>query len=383
MARKSIEANIAYDDTSKLYYVHLDYGKDENGKRIKKYRTFEKLSDAHKALKEFTADKIKGIAIIPKKTSMKEWIEYYLLDIVIPNREKTTVYGYLNMVKNHIIPALGEIPIQKLTPQQVQKYYTMLMNEKKLSANSVKKHHNFLKTALKLAVQQDIILRNPIERVEPPRSKKKDIEFYSKENLVKLLEHVNGNRLEIIVYLAVLLGLRREEICGLQWSSVDFDKRVISIHEAKTMAGSVVINKDTKNKSSNRTLFISDELVDALMREMDKQKRNSDMLGNLYIQNDLVVKWENGKEYRPNYISEVFTKFVKDNHLPKITLHGLRHSFISLGNSQGVTLFNLSKVAGHSTPDTTGRIYTHLEDETHEDLLTNVSKSLFRKNETH
>jgi integrase len=381
MARKSVEANIAFDDTSKLYYVHLDYGRDETGKRIKKYKTFEKLSDAHKALKEFTIDRAKGVAIIPKSTSIKEWLEYYLLDIVIPNREKTTVYGYLNMTQNHIIPALGEIPVQKLTPQQVQKYYTMLMNKKNLSANSVKKHHDFLKTALKLAVQQDIILRNPLERVEPPRCKKKDIEFYSKGNLIKLLQLVKDNRLEIIVYLGILLGLRREEICGLQWNSIDFDKRVISIHEAKTMAGSVISNKDPKNKSSHRTLFISDDLFEALMREMSRQNKNSDMLGDLYIQNNLVVKWENGKEYRPNYISELFTKFIKDNGLPHITLHGLRHSFISLGNSQGVTLFNLSKVAGHSTPDTTGRIYTHLEDETHEDLLTNVSMSLFRKNE--
>ena len=379
MARKSVETNIAYDDKFKLYYVNFDYGKDENGKRVKKYKTFEKLSDARKALKEFTADKVKGTAIVPKETTMKEWIEYYMNDIILPNREKTTVYGYLNMANNHIIPALGKIPIQKLSPQQVQKYYTMLINEKKLSANSVRKHHDFLKTVLKMAVQQDIILRNPLERVAPPKMKKKDIKFYTSENLIKLLDLVVGNRLEIIVYIAILLGLRREEICGLQWSNVDFEKRIIAIRDAKTMAGSTIINKDPKNKTSSRTLFITDELLAALKREKDKQEKNAEVLGEGYIQNDLVVKWEDGREYRPNYISEVFTKFIKDNNLPPITLHGLRHSFVTLGNAGGATLFDLSKAAGHSTPDTTGRIYTHLEDKTHEELLKNITKSLFRK----
>ena len=379
MARKSVETNIAYDDVFKLYYVNFDYGKDENGKRVKKYKTFEKLSDARKALKEFTADKVKGIAIVPKETTVKEWIEYYMNDIILPNREKTTVYGYLNMVNNHIIPALGKTRIQKLSPQQVQKYYTMLINEKELSANSVRKHHDFLKTVLKIAVQQDIILRNPLDRVAPPKMKKKDIKFYTSENLIKLLDLVIGNRLEIIVYIAVLLGLRREEICGLQWSNVDFEKRIIAIRDAKTMAGSIIIDKNPKNKTSSRTLYITDELLDALKREKEKQEKNAEILGEGYIQNDLVVKWEDGREYRPNYISEVFTKFIKDNNLPPITLHGLRHSFVTLGNAGGATLFDLSKAAGHSTPDTTGRIYTHLDDKAHEELLKNITKSLFRK----
>jgi len=381
MSRKSIESNIAYDDDNKTYYVCFDYGKDDDGKRVKKYKTFDKIADARKALREFTAEKVKGLIIIPRETTLAEWLEYYLNDIVKPNRELTTLYGYLNMTNKYIIPELGKTPLQQLSPTQIQKYYTKLRTKLNLSPNSIRKHHDFLKTSLKMAVMQDKIVRNPIERVEPPKLLKKEMDFYSQSELQDLLELVKGHRLEIVVYLAVMLGLRREEICGLQWSHVDFKKRVVEIRDAKTMAGSVIINKDPKNKTSSRNLFITDELLEVLKRELQKQKNNSEMLGEGYSQNNLVVKWEDGKEYRPNYISELFTKFIRNNNLPKLTLHGLRHSFVTLGNSGGATLFNLSKVAGHSTPDITVRIYTHLEDETHEDLLKNIAKSLFRKGE--
>jgi integrase len=199
--------------------------------------------------------------------------------------------------------------------------------------------------------------------------------------LIELIKRVEGHRLKIVVCLAVLLGLRREEICGLQWSNVHFDKRVIIIKEAKTMAGSTVIDKTPKNKTSSRSLYITDDLLAILNEEKQKQLEQAKTLGPAYNNSDFVVCWEDGNPYRPNYLSELFTKFITDQGLPKITLHGLRHSFVTLGNSAGETLYNLSKVVGHSTPDVTGRIYSHLDDDTHKDLLKNLTNSFFRKND--
>ena len=116
MARKSIEPNISQDSASKLYYVCFDYGRDDEGKRVKKYKTFEHISDARKALKEFTAEKVKGTALIPDDTTLAEWMTYYLNDIVLPNRARTTLYGYLQLARNHIIPQLGKTPLQQIMP---------------------------------------------------------------------------------------------------------------------------------------------------------------------------------------------------------------------------------------------------------------------------
>lgn len=91
---------------------------------------------------------------------------------------------------------------------------------------------------------------------------------------------------------------------------------------------------------------------------------------------DHVVLDREGLPYSPNALSLAFTRFVRKNHLPRLTLHGLRHTFATIASAQGVPLFDSGKAMGHSTPATTGRIYTHLVDRTHEETLLLVSAAL-------
>ena len=142
-----------------------------------------------------------------------------------------------------------------------------------------------------------------------------------------LLEKVRGDRLELIVVLAAFLGLRREEICGLQWKNVDFEKSTLTIDQAITMAGSQRIEKTTKSFSSIRELYIPESVMECLKREKERQEKLRELAG-IEPEDDLVVVMANGRKYRPNYISELFTKFIEDNDLPKITLHGLRHPYV-------------------------------------------------------
>lgn len=154
---------------------------------------------------------------------------------------------------------------------------------KKLSSDTVKKHHTLLKTALKLAVRQDMIRKNPIEQVETPKYVKPKVSYYTADEMRSLFQVVGGDMLLPAVYLAALLGLRREEICGLKWANVDL-----------------------------------------------------------------------GKPINPGYLSSRFRKCIIANQLPHITLHGLRHSVTSIANKAGATMFNISKMLGHSSPDVTG-----------------------------
>jgi len=106
-----------------------------------------------------------------------------------------------------------------------------------------------------------------------------------------------------------------------------------------------------------------------LRKEQSKQEKYKDFFGDLYDTGDYVIVNEQGKPIRPNYVSELFKVFIKENDLPPITLHGLRHSFASIANAKGVTLYDIGKALGHSTPSTTGKIYTHLLDQNHQELL--------------
>ena len=370
MARKKIERNISYDDIRKRYYVNLEYGADpETGKQVKKTKTFEKLTQARAALRQHEAARDAGQVVMPKELTLSQWLKTWMKDVVELNRAPTTVYAYQQMIDNHIAPALGNIPLQKLTPQHLQKYYAEKIRGGTVSSNTVRKHHDLLGTALKAAVKQGLILSNPAERVDAPRTVRPDINYYSLEDVQRLLQLAEGTRLEALIKLAGLLGMRREEILGLTWECVDFEDKKIEIREVRTSAGNEIVVKEPKNKTSRRTLHMPPDIEEVLLREKEKQRFYKEKLGNTYQDSGYVVTFEDGRPMRPNYASELFTKFIKDNGLPPLTLHGLRHSFASIASAKGIPLYDIGRALGHSSPSTTGKIYTHLLDPDHKDML--------------
>lgn len=215
MARKRVERNISYDDVRKKFYVNLDFGFGTNGKQIKKTQTFSTITEARKALRAHEVKKDRGEVVQPRQTTVADWLRYWLENIVRPYRAETTVYGYRNMIENYLVPRLGKIQLQALTPQKIQRYYTDLLTKTTLSSNTVRKHHDLLRTALDVAVRQQMIATNLADRVEAPKTKTPERHFYSPQDLTRLLQCAEGHRLELVIKLAAYLGLRREEYCGL------------------------------------------------------------------------------------------------------------------------------------------------------------------------
>ena len=99
-------------------------------------------------------------------------------------------------------------------------------------------------------------------------------------------------------------------------------------------------------------------------------------LGDAWPDTGMVAVDAKGYPYSPNAVSLAFTRFIRANHLPKITLHGLRHSFASVANSQGVPMFDISRTLGHSSMTVTSNIYTHLFDDTEAQALAAVAKAI-------
>ena len=381
MARKAVERNIAYDDQRKLYYVSMELGRDENGKRIKQYRTFPTLAAARNGLRDFHAGLERERELERKLAPAQEldlahWLEYWMDSIVRPNRAETTVYAYQKIIDNHIDPALGTVPLKRLTPKMVQEYYTETQRANGLSSNTMRRHHDLLSSALRSAVRQDVIPASPMERVEPPRVRTTESYFYNNQELKLLYQKIEGNILELAVKLAGSLGMRREEICGLKWENVDLQRHLVLIREARTAYGATIVQKETKNRASVRTLYLPDEVYLLLEQEQARQQQERCLQSPTYNPTDHVILDAKGVPYSPNALSLAFTRFVKKNDLPRLTFHGLRHTFATIASCQGASLFDIGKALGHSTPATTGRIYTHLVDRTHEELVQRVSDAL-------
>ena len=381
MARKTVERNISYDDQRQLYYVSMDLGRNEEGKRIKQYRTYPTLAAARNGLRDFHAsreqEREEDLFLTPHKgMRLSDWLEYWMDSIVRPNRAETTVYAYQKIIDNHIDPALGEVPLQKLTPKMIQAYYTETQKAAGLSSNTMRRHHDLLSSALRSAVRQDVLLASPMERVDPPRPRTKEASFYDNQELKLLYQKIEGHILELAVKLAGSLGMRREEICGLKWENVDLQRHLVLVREARTAYGATIIQKETKNRSSVRTLYLPDDLFLLLKQEQVRQQRERRRLGAAFNPTEHVILDHKGVPYSPNALSLAFTRFVKKNELPRLTFHGLRHTFATIASCQGASLFDIGKALGHSTPATTGRIYTHLVDRTHEELVLRVSDAL-------
>jgi integrase len=385
MARKKTDIkNVSYDDIKKLYYVTLYYGTTADNKPIKKTTTCKTKLEAKKLLTQFESDKIRDEVVLPRNDTLESWLTYWLETIVKPNNESTTYHGYKAIVK-HINPEIGHITLQKLSPKDIQGYFNTKLTvlpegqKKLLSSNTVKKHYTLLKTALGVAKQQEAIRKNPIEKVVPPKYVKPKIAFYTLDKLQELFILVEGTLIEPAIYLAGMLGLRREEISGLKWRNVDLENNIITIDEVTVRANNDVINKPPKTDTSIRKLYIHNSLHDVLLKIKDKQAESNKFLGKENIYNEYVVANWDGEQINPAHLSSMVAKFVIKNNLPSISLRGLRHTVASVANSAGVTLFDISKMLGHSSPDVTGKVYVEIFDENNEKALHSVADAIDNK----
>lgn len=378
MARKTVSRNIAYDETKQCYYVTFHYGTDASGRRVKRTRTYHDLGVAQTALRQFEQQRHRlTVAHITMEVTLEEWLHYWLEKIVKPNREKSTIYGYENIIRNHVVPELGSTPLYCLEAVQIQRYYTRML-DKGLSPNSIRKHHILLHTALNTAVRQKVLMENCIDSVVPPQVTEPKHYFYDAQQLHQLFRLAEGHPLELAVKLAGYLGLRRSEICGLKWDAVDLERGVLFICAARTAVGGVAVDKGPKTASSERHLSIGaiPDLRQLLERRWEEQCRQRELLGEAYNPGNYVLVTAEGVPYQPDYVSGWFSRFIRRHRLPPLTLHGLRHSFASVANSQRIPLFDIGKALGHSNTTTTSRIYTHLFDDTHRDMLSQVAGAI-------
>ena len=308
-----------------------------------------------------------------KEVTLGEWLEDWLEYVIRPNREDTTYYGYQSIARNHVIPALGRVPLARLDPRRIQAYYSWLRMEKGLSVNTVHKHHILLHTALRTAFRQGLLRENPVDRVEAPRLAPPRQSYYDPAQLRALLQAVQGHPLELAVRLAACLGLRRSEICGLRWESVDLKEQVIHVRNVLTTAGGSVVAKQPKTPHSIRKLGVAGlkELKELLRRERTRQRRRAAGQTD-WVDSGYVIVRRNGTPVDPNQLSYDFHRFLERAGLPPVTLHGLRHTFASLANSARVPLLDIGKTLGHKDCVITGRVYTHIFDQTHQAVISSV-----------
>ena len=176
------------------------------------------------------------------------------------------------------------------------------------------------------------------------------------------------------------LGLRRSEICGLKWRNVDLKRGVLTVCEVRTAVSGRALEKAPKSYASERRLaFGGNEDLEALLKRLYRDWERRRKQDPKYNPEGYVAVNEAGKPYQPDVLCQRIAQFIAVQGLPPISLHGLRHSFASVANSQNVPMFSISKALGHSSTSVTSAVYMHLFDDAVGDVVSQVASAITGK----
>ena len=148
--------------------------------------------------------------------------------------------------------------------------------------------------------------------------------FYTESQMRDLLTAVKNERLYPIIYVTALYGLRRSEVLGLKWDSINFAMQTLTIRHTVARVTKVVEKNKTKNASSFRSFPLTDDAVRLFKILLQQEQYYRNHFGKDYIDNDYVFTWEDGHPYSPDYVSHTFHKLLKKYDLPHIRFHDLR-----------------------------------------------------------
>ena len=298
--------------------------------------------------------------------------------------EATTYASYSGNVANPIGPYFKEkqIKLCDLQPEDIEEFYERQLE--RVTANTVIHYHCIIRLSLCYARKQGYIKANPIEEVTKPEKNRYVGQFYSSEELKKLIEKTRNTKLELPVIFGGFYGLRRSEIVGLRWSSFDFENDVFYINHTVTMPNvdgkKEIIAKDRgKSDSSMRALPLDAGVKTRLIEIKTKQEMYRKKFKRSYSKEwlDYVLVDELGGLITPDYISSAFRKFLEANDMRIIRFHDLRHTCASLllnkGKHNGITLKDIQVWLGHSDFATTANIYSHLDANSKLDSLGTLS----------
>lgn len=372
--KPKVRANLT--NKGDTYYVIISYSC--NGKRKQKWiNTGISVKGYNKRKAE---DKLKEILteweekIISDKSEMlfsdwlKEWVETEKGKIA-----DNTFYEKRRAVLNTLCPYFEQqkIKLCDLQESHIEEFYQKKMSgeisKKAVSANTIHHYQAYIHKALKKAVRDKMIKSNPADFVELPTIEKHIANFYDDDCLKTFLSFVQGKYIEVVVYLAAWFGLRRGEAAGLRWCDVDFENKVIYIRGVitdKGESGSKIKNlryvSRAKTKKSIRKLAMPEVCVAYLKKLQHWQENRKTLEGYNHQWDGFICLRPNGDMIPLEYMSRKIPELTVKAGLPRLKLHELRHTNISLLLERGANFKELAEWAGHSTTRLTEDTYAHI-----------------------
>ena len=288
---------------------------------------------------------------------MDTWAECYTSGV-----KSSTLDRYMQDIRVHIKPDLGQIQIQDLKLLTVQRFLKRCKDVKGLSEKSLKNIYLVLNKAMTRAQKDGLIKKNPCADAEIPmyETPKKEMRALKDDEVPQFLSMISGHPLENLFYTALFTGMRESELLGLTWDCVDLEKGTIHLYrqlnQLRGRKGEYVFTT-LKNKQ-DRSFTIPPSVVRAIKREKVKQSEAKLRYGTLY-HNDMNLVFTNdlGRHLCTFTVYNSFKRIVKAMGIPEVRLHDLRHSYATLAIQNGIDYKTISNNLGHATVAFTMDVY--------------------------
>jgi len=327
-----------------------------NGRRITKY------SKTQKECRDWvnqTLDKIDhGLTFDGAQVSLQQYMESWLSGKVLARRP-STVRNYRRYMNLYILPALGRMRLQAITPSHIRQLYLRMQSEGK-GARTIQLVHVTLHCAFAQAVKEGLIGHNPLEAVERPKVETKRYDIFTEKQARTFITAAKGHPYEALFFLALTTGMRKGEILGLMWTDVDWEKSILRIErqlQPVSYEGGALV--PTKTKSGRRHIMVGKVALALLKEHRERQELQKAVAGNRWQEHGMLFTTSIGTYIDQTKVSRAFKCILREAGLPDLRFHDLRHTSISILLDNGTPVNTVQSRAGHSKASVTTDIYGH------------------------
>jgi integrase len=354
------------------YYAVIYEGTDAaTGKgRHRWYPAGETRREAEKVLADLVKRHHDGDYRAPDRITLGDYLTERWLPIKRAQLRQSTFNSYKANITNHVVPGIGAIPLQRLSPEDLDEFYAQLLVEGKLngdggglSVKTVRYIHGILRKALADAQRKGSVQRNVADLADPPKlssAPKPQMKVWTADQLREFLDGIRDHELFPAFYLAASTGMRRGEILGIRWEDIDMQHKRLSVRQAVLNVAYEVVIADVNTPMSRRTVDLEPRTVAVLKQWKRDQLEQRVALGLRPKDDSLVFAKPDGAAIHPDSYSQHFQRLVAASGVPRIRPHDLRHTHATILLKAGVPAKVVSERLGHANVAFTMSVYQHV-----------------------
>ena len=338
-----------------VYDVNIKYTGQDGKKKsyAKKGFATKKEATQHEAeMKAKLANPVYSPVVASQgKQTVKEYLEEWIENHGKANLRPSTFAGYKSHIRNHIVPYIGHVQLNQLTPAMLDNMFQQLF-DKGLSNSTVRYAQRILSVSMEHARKYRYIEHNPARDIITKFGKQaKTPDPYTVE---QMLSNVIGTEWEMPVVLAGMYGLRMSEIIGLRTTNIDLEKMQFGVVEQmpfKVPPGTKTITEMAPTKSNDRILPITEEALPYFLRQFDliaRQKALTEAGGGVYYDNKLFIAKPDGSPQRRDRMSANFGQLIRHLEMPHIRFHDLRHTAATNMHQLTGDFYTVGEILGHT-----------------------------------